>query len=187
MKVNLDLLTEEVFKRVPGWWPRAYISLLLFKYFGEGGYVVPAYSLRKKAQEVGLGKTTLYKCLNTLIKEGLIKKEDSLYILTEDGYQVLTILNDFENELKNIYSFFIMPLIPCKVDILNILDKIKEETITKLKNLKEIIKGKGIECSFIDHAITYVEAYAETTKSLITEIVVEVIKNMIKLVETLLS
>jgi len=167
MKVGLNLLTEEAFKRVPGWWPRAYISLLLFMYFRESGYVVPAYSLRKKAQEVGLGKTTLYKGLDTLIKEGLIKKKDSLYILTEDGYQVLTILNDFENELKN------------NIDKVGVLDKIKEETITKLKNLKEIIKGKGIECSFIDHTITYVEAYIKTIKSYIAEIVLEIIKSLV--------
>jgi len=136
--VKSELARELAFKRVPGWWPRAYISLLLFRDFKESNYVAPAYSLRKKCKEYGIGKTTLYKGLNTLINEGLVKKVGGLYMLTDDGKQALLILDMFEREV-------------------NRLNDAGGRAITELMRLKR--------SSFIEHAIHYVEAYIEAIKT----------------------
>jgi len=166
MKIDLDLVTEQAFKKVPGWWPRAYISLLLFKDFKESNYVAPPYSLRRKCEEYGIGKSTLYKGLNTLINEGLIKKKNDLYVLTVEGFKLLTILNEFEKEVKDLIQHTDIK------ELVNELDKIKNKAINGLRSLQKT--------PFIENAIMYVESYIEIMKSLINEILkareVEVLK-----------
>ena len=153
MEIDLGLVTEQAFKKVPGWWPRAYISLLLFKDFRESNYVVPPYSLRKKCKEYGVGKTTLYKGLNTLINEGLIKKINSLYVLTADGFKLLTILEEFEKMVRTLTQHVGMD------KLIEELDRVKDKTITKLNDVKKT--------SFVENTITFVESYIEVMKSLI--------------------
>jgi hypothetical protein len=158
MRIDLNLVTEEAFKRVPGWWPRAYLTLLLFKFFEPSNYVAQAYSLRERAEAAGIGKTTLYKGLETLIKEELVKKEGSLYVLTPEGFRLLSILDAFKKGVKDSASD------------MEVINRLKDETLSRLMTLikeRESIMGK--ESEFVKNAIKYVEAYVEIIKMLTTE------------------
>jgi len=157
VEIDLGLVTEQAFKKVPGWWPRAYISLLLFKDLKESNYVAPPYSLRRKCKEYGIGKSTLYKGLNTLINEGLIRKINSLYVLTVDGFKLLTILEEFEKMVRALTQHVGMD------KLIEELDRVKDITITKLNDVKKT--------SFVENAITFVGSYIEIMKSLIREII----------------
>ncbi|MCX8186960.1 MAG: hypothetical protein N3G48_07660 [Sulfolobales archaeon] len=95
----INLITERAFSKVPGWWPRVYLTLILFNHFKETNYVAPSYMLRRKAEEVGLGKTTLYKGLSKLIEDGIIEKKDSLYILKQRGFYIMMLYTDIEGEI----------------------------------------------------------------------------------------
>jgi len=152
MRIDLNLVTEEAFKRVSGWWPRAYLTLLLFKFFEPSNYVAQAYSLRERAEAAGIGKTTLYKALETLIKEELVKKVGNLYVLTPEGFRLLSILDAFEKGVKD------------SAGDMEVINRLKDETLSRLMTL---IKER--ESEFVKNAIKYVEAYVEIIKTLTTE------------------
>lgn len=157
MKIDLELVTEQAFKNVPGWWPRAYITLLLFKHFKETNYVAPPYLLRKRCEEYGIGKTTLYRGLNTLLNEGFVKRVNGLYVLTPEGVSLLEVLSEFEADIKELAGRL-------NTDELN---RVKNNIIAKLENL---LKRLGDKADFVKYAITYVESVVNLITTLTSEL-----------------
>lgn len=96
----LSLASEYAFSKVPGWWPRAYLTLVLFSRFKDTNYAAFARMLRERASEVGIGKTTLYKGLNYLMREGFVVRKDGLYILTTKGFTLLQNYVSIEREIE---------------------------------------------------------------------------------------
>lgn len=96
---GLDCLREWAFRGVPGWWPRAYLTLLLFDHFRESRYAAPAYELRMRSRLVGIGKTTMYKGLTELVRAGLATGRDGFYVLTDRGVKLLSRYRRLEEEI----------------------------------------------------------------------------------------
>jgi len=130
----LEVLRLKAFSSVPGWWPRTYLTLLLFGRFKDTGYTALPYMLRERVKDVGLGKSTLYKALDTLIQNGLIEKRDNLYILTKKGFSLLSTYSSIESELKR-----------C----------VEEKDVECLSKVKERLSTLGGDSDFEQHAKTY--------------------------------
>jgi len=83
---------------------------------------------------VGLGKSTLYKALDTLIQKGLVEKRDNLYVLTKKGFTLLSTYSSIESELKR-----------C----------IEEKDVECLSKIKERLNTLGGDSDFEQQAKTY--------------------------------